>query len=193
MKKMKLYQFKTSGNCYKIRLLLSQIQVKYDVVNLSRNESRLTETFLLKSPLGKLPVLETEEIILTESMAILYYLAKNTPLLPENTLLQSEILKWMSFEQSEIQSSIAVARYFFRFEKKRKEKYITRAKETLKILNSFLKNKDFLVGNIYTIADISLYAYVHLAPEADISLNNYPNIVNWLANIESQPNYIPLY
>lgn len=191
---MKLHQFKTSGNCYKIRLFLHQLEKKCDHINLSRDGSRLSKEFLLKSPLGKVPVLEINEgNFLTESMSILYFLSQNTKFFPKDISLQTEILKWLSFEQSEIQTSIAKARYFIKFKKEIKTKYIENAKEKLKIIDFHLFGKKFLVGDIYTIADISLYAYVHLAPEIDISLNEYPNIVNWLYHVETQPKYIPMY
>jgi glutathione S-transferase len=189
---MFLYQFETSGNCYKIRLLLTQLEKKYVLINLPRDKTRLTEDFLTKSFLGKVPVLETSEIVLTESQAILYYLSKNTQFFPDDILIQSEILKWMSFEQSEVQTSIGVARYYLKFKNKKKKKYIRRTKEILKILSNYLENRTFFVKNIYTIADISLFGYIHLVEEIGISLKKYPNISTWITNVKSQPNYIKM-
>jgi len=189
---MKLYQFEKSGNCYKIRLLLSQLQKEYIIENLPRNFSKLSNEFLNKSPLGKVPFLEINDLVFTESMAILYYLSKDTFLFPKEFSSQVEIIKWLSFEQSEIQTSIARNRFLFKFKNIRENKSIKRAKKALNILNLHLENKKFLVANTYTIADISLYAYVHLSSEIDISLENYPNIILWLKNVENQANYIKI-
>lgn len=183
-----LYQFPDSGNCYKIRLYLNYLHQNYKIINLPREDAlRKNEEFLKISPLGKVPVLQVKELVLTESMAILFYLFENYDINYKyfTALEKIEILKWLSFEQSEIQWSIGRLRYIYKFSNSNKlietADLKFNAMDALKVLDNHLKNKKFILEK-YSIADISLFAYVGLSNEAGISLENYPNIHRWIKN-----------
>lgn len=184
---MILYEFVDSGNCYKIRMLLAELGMSYKRIVLSRNPHiRNTEEFLHKSPLGKVPVLELEGEYYTESLAILCFLSHCT---------KSAVLQWLSFEQSEIQTSIGAARYLYKFcNVLPDDDMIWRAHNALSVVESQLKKtQEYILNSGYSICDIALYAYIHLAPEAGISLELYPMISRWIKLIQSRPRYVGIY
>lgn len=197
----KLYEFPQSGNCYKIRLLFSNLDIplKSQVVDITKGESRSKE-HLARNPVGQVPLLEFPDgRLLPESNAILWHMARGTPLLPENSWLQTQVLRWLSFEQYKLEPNIGVARVFLKTMKKAPEEVGPVLDElqtgggfALTILEGALEGKDFLVGDAYSIADIGLYGYTHLAGEAGISLSPYPEIQRWFKNVETQPGYSPL-
>lgn len=197
----KLYEFPPSGNCYKIRLLFSNLglPLKSQVVDITKGESRSKE-YLERNPVGQVPLLEfADGRLLPESPAILWHMARGTPLLPDDPWLQTQVLRWLSFEQYKLEPNIGVARFLLKTMKKAPEKAGPVLDElqnggrfALTILDNALAGKDFLVGDVYSIADIGLYGYTHLAGDADISLSPYPDIHRWFKNVENQPGYIPL-
>ncbi len=195
---MKLYNYPPSQNCYKVRLLISNlgIQENIEIVNVSlfQGESH-TEEFYAKNPSGAVPVLEIDTSeYLPESNAILFYLAQGTQFLPNDPLLQSHVVRWLCFEQDYVQSTIATLRYWNLtgkndFFAEQIEQRKAGAHKTLGALNRQLLSIPFLLGEEYTIADISVYAYVHLSEEANLDLSKYPNVVAWFKRIKSQKGY----
>lgn len=196
-----LYEFPESGNCYKIRLLFSNLGIPFssEVVDIRKGESR-TPAFLKKNPAGQVPLLKLPDgIFLPESHAILWYVAWGTPLLPTDQWEQTQVLRWLSFEQYKLEPKVGVARFFLKSLGKSPGELGDRLKElhegahfALSVLEHDLENKKFLVGERYTIADIALYGYTHVAEEGGVSLEPYPAIRAWLKRVEAQPGYIAI-
>lgn len=201
MKKSRLlmivYGDKKSGNCYKIQLLCSNLGLtyKWQDIDILKKETQ-SQGFLDKNPNGKIPLLELDNgQLLSESNAILYYLATNTKLLPQDDYQQALVIQWQCFEQYSHEPNIAVARFiqtYLGLPNERITEYQQKQQggyKALDVMEMHLLDKDFFVDNTYSIADISLYAYTHVAYQGGFSLINYPNINRWLANIERQSGY----
>ena len=193
----KLYDFLPSGNCYKIRLLLSQLGIEYERVNVDilKKESRTPE-FLKINPNGRTPVLYHDERYLAESNAILWYLASNTTFLPQGNYEQALVLQWMFFEQFSHEPNIATPRYWVSIlnaENDYKEQLQVKTRlgyAALDVMEQHLSINDYFVGNQYSVADIALYAYTHVAEEGKFDLSQYSKIKEWFKRIESQKNYV---
>ena len=193
-----VYGMRASGNCYKLQLLLAQIGQAYRWVDVdsSRGETRTPE-FLAKNPNGKVPLLELEDgRLLPESNAILCYLADGSPLFPSDRWLRAQTLQWLFFEQYSHEPYVAVARFISGWlpadhpRQAELPRLRERGHQALAVLERELAARDFLVDGQYTIADIALYAYTHVAPAGGIELHDYPALRAWLARIEAQPGYV---
>lgn len=195
----KVYGDIYSGNCYKVKLLLTQLGIEHtwESLNVVDGDTR-TERYLAKNPNGKIPLLEFPDgTYLPESGAILWYFAENTPLLPTDRLARARVLQWMFFEQYSHEPYVAVARFMVRYlqqaethaeqlaEKQR------RGYQALDVMEQHLGSHDFFVDE-YSIADIALYAYTHVAHEGNMSLQGYPGIRAWLGRIEARPGHITM-
>ncbi|MFA5921979.1 MAG: glutathione S-transferase family protein [Methylococcaceae bacterium] len=195
----RLYDFLPSGNCYKIRLLLNQIGIDYERVNVDiLNKESRTPEFLKINPNGRTPVLYHDGKYLAESNAILWYLASDTHFLPKGKYEQALVLQWMFFEQYSHEPNIATPRYWVSI-LKAEEEYRERLKAKMKlgyaaldVMEQHLKNASYFVANQYSIADIALYAYTHVAEEGNFDLSGYKEIKAWFKRIESQENYIDI-
>jgi len=193
----KLYDFLPSGNCYKIRLLLSQLEIEYERINVDilENESRSPE-FLKINPNGRTPVLYHDGKYLAESNAILWYLSSNTHFVPKDNYEQALVLQWMFFEQFSHEPNIATSRYWISIlgeESKYREQLKTKRElgyAALDVMEKHLSSNNFFVGDKYSIADIALYAYTHVAEEGKFDLSRHHKIRNWLNRIEAQENYV---
>lgn len=195
-----LYEYAPSGNSYKLRLAMTQLGVPFKRINLdiTKGESRTPE-FLKINSNGRVPVLVLEDgERLPESNAVLWYLADGTPLLPTSKLEQAQVLQWMFFEQYSHEPFIATARYWI-FSLDAEDEYKAKLEENrpkgyaaLDVMEKHLSENDFFVGGKYSIADIALYAYTHVAEQGGYSLDAYPAIKTWFARIEAQENYIPI-
>lgn len=195
-----LYDYLSSGNGYKCRLLLAQLGIPYRRVELDilKGETRTTE-FLAKNPNGRIPALSLEDgTVLSESDAILFYLAEGTPFLPDDRLGRAQVLQWLFFEQYSHEPFIAVARFIHhllppdtprRAELPRLEQG---GHAALGVMERRLADHPFLVADRYTIADIGLYAYTHVAGEGGFDLAGYPGVRAWLARVAGQPRYLPI-
>ena len=195
-----LYEFPSSGNCYKIRLALAFLNLPYKrvTIDITRGESR-TDEFLAINPNGRIPVLEVEPgNYLPESNAALWYLASGTGLLPSSKLEQAQVLQWMFFEQYSHEPFIATSRYWIsilgaeneyrdQLDEKRPRGYAA-----LEVMDKHLQRNNFFVGNRYSIADIALYAYTHVAHEGGFSLQNYNAIKRWISRVEATENYVSI-
>jgi len=197
---MRLYDFLPSGNSYKVRLLLHQLGIPYErvPVNILKRETYAPE-FLAKNPNGRIPLLELDDgRFLAESNAILWYLAEPSRLLPTEPFQRALVLQWMFFEQYSHEPYIATARYWISILGKKQEyaQALTEKKEpgyhALGVMESHLEKNEYFVGGRYTIADIALYAYTHVAHEGEFDLSRYPAIQAWLRRVEDQPGYIPM-
>ncbi len=196
----KLYDFLPSGNGYKVRLLLTQLQIPFELIelNIVVGETRTPE-FLAKNPNGKIPLLEiAADKFISESNAILYYLSQDTPYFPQDKYEQAKVMQWLCFEQYSHEPNIATPRFWIT-ELKQADKYHKEIEQkrklgyaALNLMEEHLKNHNFFVANKYTIADIALYAYTHVAEEGGFDLTKFPTIQTWFERIENQPNYIPI-
>jgi glutathione S-transferase len=195
---MKIYGDTHSGNCYKLKLLCSLLSIQHRWISVDiLNGETQTPEFLQMNPNGKIPLLVMDGgECLAESNAILFYLARNSYLLPEDDLLLARVLQWQFFEQYSHEPYIAVARFIARYlglPEERKEEYEDKQAggyRALDVMDLRLQKGQFLVGNQCTIADISLYAYTHVADEGGFKLSRYPAILAWLKRIQSLDGYI---
>ena len=190
-----LYDYLPSGNGYKVRLLLSQLGVRFRLVekDIMKGETR-TPDFLAINPNGRIPVLELEDgRRLAESDAILFYLAEGTRFLPEERLARAEVLQWMFFEQYSHEPYIAVARFWTHYLGKAVDAEKTeRGYQALDVMERHLGVRQFFVGERYTIADVALYAYTHVAHEGGFNLVAYPNVRAWLGRVASEPEHVAI-
>jgi len=197
---VKLYDDPSSGNGYKVRLLLAQLGTSYEYVQVDilAGETR-TESFLKKNPAGKVPVLELDDgETLPESNAILYWLSQNTPYWPRDGRDQARVMRWLFFEQRSHMPYIGGARYWLAIQKAE----LTRSQrlmveelqagglKALGILDGHLRENDFLVSDSYSIADIALYAYTHVADEGGFELAPFDGIRDWITRVQLQPGYV---
>ena len=197
-----LYDYLDSGNGYKIRLLLSQLQIGYRYVeaDIMRGETR-TRDFLLRNPNGRIPVLEIEPgVHLAESNAILWYLAEGSALAPASRWARAQTLQWMFFEQYSHEPYVAVARFWlayaapedFASRKHLLPEWHAKGNAALGVMDAHLKTHDWLAGGRYSVADIALYGYTHCAGEGGFDLAVFPALSRWLGRVASQPGHIPL-
>ena len=197
-----LYSMQSSGNCYKPRLLMHQLGVGFRLVDTDagKGETR-TADFLALNPNGRVPLLTLPDgRQLPESNAILLYLAEGTRFLPADRYDRGVCYQWLFFEQYEHEPTIAVARswlsvYPDRIGKATPEQladWHRRGNRALAVMETRLSAADWLAGPAYSIADIALYAYTHVAHEGGFELNAYPGIGAWLKRVEAEPGYVPL-
>jgi len=194
---LRLYGTLESGNCYKVRLLLHQLDVPFAWIetDILQGQSRTAE-FLAKNPNGRVPVLELEDgTCLAESNAILWYLAEQTPFLPVDRLDRARVLQWMFFEQYSHEPFIATSRFYLHFlrdpdghaealAQKRGPGYAA-----LGVMERHLSAVDWMADCGYSIADIALYAYTHVAHEGGFDLGEFPAVRAWIARVASQPGH----
>jgi len=189
-----LYGYLDSGNGYKIRLLLAQLARPYTYreLDITKGTSRSPE-FLRKNPNGRTPILELEDgTCLAESNAILWYLAEGSAFLPSEPLLRAQVLQWMFFEQSSHEPFVATARFIVRhlpLDSPRRAELPMRLEQgrlALEVMETQLEGRAFFVGERYSIADIALYAYTHVAHEAQLDLAPYPKVRSWLERVSGQ-------
>lgn len=194
-----LYGFLRSGNVYKVRLLLAQPGVPYrrvDVSQLTGDTSR--PEFRAINPIGKLPTLVFEDgRMLSESGAILHYLAAGPWLWAANRWQQAQVLRWMFFEQYSHEPAIAVNRFLRVYtgpddRTSQIEANHRRGMHALSVMDAHLAQNDWFGAADYSIADIALYAYTHVAPEGDFDLAAFDNIGRWLERVRNQPAHILL-
>lgn len=189
-----------SGNCYKIKLLLNLLQLEHNWqhVDILKGETR-SEQFLARNPLGKIPLLEfANGQCLSESNAILNYLAEDSDYLPDNRYHRALVLQWQFFEQYSHEPYIATARYINKYlgmPAEKRTEYEGKQEgghRALKVMEQQLNKTVFLIGEQFTIADISLYGYTHVAHEGGFDLAQYPAIQSWLERISSLPGYVSM-
>jgi glutathione S-transferase len=197
---MRLYDYLSSGNGYKVRLVLHQLRIPFELVLLDivKGETR-TPAFLAKNPNGRIPTLELDDgTCLAESGAILWYLAEGTPLLPEDRLQRAQVLQWMFFEQYSHEPYVAVARawlHLFGLDDERRRQLPQKQKlgyDALAVMDGHLASRRFFVGERYSIADVALYAYTHVADEGGFDLGRLPHVRAWLERVATQPGYVSI-
>ena len=198
---LRLYNSAVSGNCYKVRLLLAHHGLEYETVELS-----VVDRSNRKDVLGELnPGLRVPTLVLDdgrplgESNAILWYFGDGTQYVPDDRYERAQVLQWQFFEQYSHEPNIAVARFLIAYSELPRERYEERLPGVMKggyaaldAMESHLSDRSFLVGERYTLADISLYAYTHVAHEGGFDLEPYPAIGAWLDRVAGQPGHVPI-
>jgi len=194
-----LYSMQRSGNCYKVRLALAQLALPYNLVEIDilKGDTR-TPDFLAKNPSGHVPLLEAAPgRYLPESGAILWYLAGGTPLAPENRLDRAETLQWMFFEQHSLEPYVGSAHFWLVLIKGGRElqmhaieEWMEKGYQALRVMEQHLENHRFFAAGRYTIADISLYSFTHVANECGFDLTGFPAVRAWLKRVSEQPRHI---
>jgi glutathione S-transferase len=190
---LRLHDYASSGNCYKVRLLLAQLGREYErvPVDIFAGDT-LTDEFARLNPARHTPVLEEDgREPLSESNAILVHLAHGTDFLSDDP----QVLRWLFYEQAEIIPGIAGLRFRLQTGRMAPDSGTARYLRTvgsncLRILDEHLSTREFLTGDDYTVADISVYAYVHRAHEAGFDLDEHPNVREWTARIEGTAGYM---
>ncbi len=197
---MKIYGDTQSGNCYKLQLVCSLLGVTYEwiAIDILKGETR-SESFLKLNPNGQIPVCVTDEgDVLTESNAILFHLARDSEYWPDDKLMQTRVLQWLFFEQYSHEPTIAVARFikhYLGMPEERRAEYESKLESgycALGLMEDSLRNQNFLTGEQCSIADISLFAYTHVAAEGGFDLSAYRAIQAWIARIQSIPGHVPM-
>jgi glutathione S-transferase len=196
-----LYSMQRSGNSYKARLALAQLDIPYRLVEIDilKGESHTPE-FLAKNPNGQVPLLEVAPgRYLAESNAILWYIAGGTPLAPEDRIGRAEALQWMFFEQHSLEPNIGAAYFWLALVKGGRdlqqhalEDWMEEGNRALGVMEKHLALNDFFVDTGYTIADIALYAYTHVTHQCDYDLTAFPAIRAWLERVVNEPGHVAM-
>jgi glutathione S-transferase len=195
---LRLYDYLASGNGYKIRLLLTQLDIPFERIELDilKGETR-TPQYLARNPNGRIPLLELGNgTNLAESNAILFYLAEGTSFLSDQRLERAQSLQWMFFEQYSHEPNIATSRFWLQhFELTPERSAGLQLKRplgyaALDVMERHLTERNFFVGERYSIADIALYAYTHVAEEGGFELNRYAAVRSWLGRVRTQPRHV---
>jgi glutathione S-transferase len=197
----KLYSMQRSGNSYKVRLALALLDAPYGAieVDILQGESR-TPDFLAKNPSGQVPLLEVAEgRYIAESNAILWYLAVGTSLAPEGRIDRAEALQWMFFEQHALEPNIGAAYFWLSLVRGGRdlqthalEDWMERGYAALQVMENHLKAHDYFAAGQFTVADIALYGYTHVADRCDFDLAAFPAIRAWLRRIEQAPGFVTM-
>jgi glutathione S-transferase len=191
-----LYDYLPSGNGYKVRLLLRQLGRDFTLVekDIVKGETQ-TPNFLAMNPNGRIPMLVEDDTVLVESNAILFYLARGTAFLPDAALAQARVLQWMFFEQYSHEPNIATVRHWLCHLGRHEDEPAVQEKRAagyraLGVMGNHLADRVYFVGDAYSIADIALYAYTHVAPEGGFDLGDYPAVNAWLNRVRRQPGHV---
>jgi glutathione S-transferase len=196
-----LYSMQRSGNSYKVRLALAQLDIPYRLVEVDilKGESRTPE-FLAKNPNGQVPLLEVApNRYIAESNAILWHIVSGSRLRPENRLDRAEALQWMFFEQHSIEPNLGAAYFWLALVKGGRDlqrhaldDWMEEGNLSLAVMENHLKRHRYFVAERYSVADVALYAYAHLAHLCDFDLRPFPAIRAWLDRVASEPQHIQM-
>jgi glutathione S-transferase len=191
---LRLYDYAASGNCYKVRLLLALTGRECDRVSVDIFAGdTLTNEYALLNPARETPVLELDDgSVLTQSNAILWYLANGTEYLPADAYGQAAVAQWLFFEQERVMSGIGGARFRTLTGRNpdRLQGLLALGRSALEILDVHLGERDYLVGDRCSIADLSIFAYTHVAGDAGFELAAYPAVVDWLERVRREPAFV---
>jgi glutathione S-transferase len=190
-----------SGNCYKVRLALAHLDIPYEPVEVDilKGDTHTPE-FLAKNPNGQVPLLQVAPgRFIAESNAILWYVAGGSPLVPEDRVDRADMLQWMFFEQHSLEPNIGAAYFWLALVKGGRElqrhaleDWMEEGYRALGVMEKHVARNDFFAAGRYTIADIALYGYTHLAHHCDYDLSRYPAVRAWLDRIAAQPGHVTM-
>jgi glutathione S-transferase len=191
-----LYEHPSSGNCLKARVMLDQVGADYERVELDlfAGETRTPEHFA-RNPDGRIPVLELDDgTYLAESGAILLYLAEGTQYLPDDPVARARVHAWMFFEQNQVEANIGVARFLSLCGRASSVSEVfadrqRRGRDALATLDRGLQGREWLVGDAYSVADLALYGYVHVADDAGVPLAEHRAVSAWVKRVAALPGF----
>ncbi|WP_417789821.1 glutathione S-transferase family protein [Terasakiella pusilla] len=195
-----LYSDQGSGNCYKVRLVMHQLghALKIREMDVLADDC-LTPEFLAINPVGKIPTLVFEDgRVLSESNAILLHFAEGTDLMPTDAFDKAKVYQWLFWEQYSHETAIAVARFSMHYmgqtekEDPRLPQLWKKGYTALDVMENHLKEHDFFAGGRYSVADISLFAYTHVADEGGFDLSRYPKVNAWIERVKAQTGWKPM-
>jgi len=196
-----LYSMRRSGNCYKVRLALAQLDIPHELIEIDilKGETRTPE-FLAMNPSGHVPLLQVgRDRHIAESNAILWYVAGGTPLVPEDRVDRAEMLQWMFFEQHSLEPNLGAAYFWLtlvrggrELQQHALEDWMEEGYRALGVMDKHLARNRFVAAGQYTIADIALYGYTHVAHTCDYDLARFPAVRDWLARVADQPNHVTM-
>ena len=198
-----LYSMSSSGNSYKVRLILAQLEMPFKHIGVEYdggNEFTKSEEFKRKNPTAKVPLVEFEDgQFLSESNAILLYFADETPFVPKDKLERARMWQWMFFEQNFHEGSVATRAANLKYKDRKHlrtpeilEPLLESGNKALDVMEAQLLKTPYLAGEHYSAADIALYAYTHSAEQGGFDLNSRHGISAWLKRVAEQPNHVPL-
>jgi glutathione S-transferase len=201
--KLVLHEYSASGNCYKVRLTAALVGARlerreYDIM---KGETRTPNFLANVNPNGRIPVLQVGDRFIPESNAASYYLAEGTSLIPTAPFDHADMLHWMFWEQYNHEPNIATLRFWMRWIKPENLNDMQRLQmpakrqagnAALKLMDEHLAGRDWFVGGSLSLADVCLFAYTHVAGDADFDLNRYPNVATWIERVKGQPRYVAL-
>ena len=199
---MRLHDNLSSGNGYKVRLLLAQLGIPFERIeyDVDAGETRTPGFLENVNPNGRIPVLEEDDgRLLPESNAALFYLAEGTPFLPDGRFERAQVLRWMFFEQYSHEPNIATPRFWIthgvKIDEEKRLALETKRRlghDALGVMEKHLAENDFFAGGHYSVADIALYAYTHVAGEGGFDLAGYPAVRAWISRVAAQSGHIPI-
>jgi len=196
---IKLYDYLDSGNGYKARLILTLLGLPFERIELDIvTGATRTPAFLQLNPNGRIPTVVLDDgRVLAESNAILWYFAEGSRFLPTDRFERAQVLQWLCFEQYSHEPNIATVRFWVHIARDKEKPEQTADKrrlgiDALGVMETHLQGRSFFVGERYSIADIALYAYTHVAQEGGFDLAPYPAIRAWLARVAAEPGHIPI-
>ena len=203
MGQMILHEYAPSGNCYKVRLTAAHLGIPLERRNhdIMKGETRTPDFLANINANGRIPVLQESNRFLPESNAACFYLADGSALIPEDKYDRADMLHWMFWEQYNHEPNIATVRFWLRYvglealSGQQREQIPLKRKagnEALKLMDGHLTGRDWFVGNSFSLADICLFAYTHVADEADFDLELYPNVIAWRERIMELPNHVEM-
>jgi glutathione S-transferase len=196
---LRLYDSRLSGNAWKVRILLKQLDIPFERVSLDLAKGAAKEpAFRARSKFARVPVLEFDDgRTLAESCAIILYLAEGSPLLPDDRYLRAEVTSWLFFEQADLLRALAYPRFFrlrgIAGEMAAKIEFFQEiGYPALEKLDDWLKNRDWLVDGRYTLADLGVFPYVSMASDGGYDMTRFPAIEAWLTRVKAQPGWVPM-
>lgn len=198
-----LHEYSQSGNCYKVRLTAAMVMKplerrEYDIM---KGETRSPVFLSRVNPNGRIPVLQVNDRFIPESNAACYYLAESSNLVPTDPFEHADMLHWMFWEQYNHEPNIATLRFWMRWVKAENLTDLQRLQmpakrkagnEALQLMNDHLEGRGWFVGDQASLADICLFAYTHVAGDADFDLERYPNVVRWIERMKGHPRYVAI-
>jgi glutathione S-transferase len=201
--KIILHEDPASGNCYKVRLTAAHVGLPIETraYDIMKGETRTPEFLANVNANGRIPVLQVGDRFIPESNAACFFLADGSTLVPSDKFDRADMLRWMFFEQYNHEPNIATVRFWLCFvglealTGLQREQIAVKRKagnEALQLMNEHLAEREWLVGDAITLADICLFAYTHVADEAGFDLNLYPNVIAWMERIMLHPRHIEM-
>lgn len=203
IERCKLHEYSASGNCYKVRLTAALLGIplerrEYDIM---KGETRTPEFLQNVNANGRIPVLEIGARFIPESNAACYYIADGSNLIPTERFDHADMLRWMFWEQYNHEPNVATLRFWMRWvgtdnlselQRLQMTPKRTAGNAALKLMDDHLGGQEWFVGDGMSLADICLFAYTHVAGDADFDLMSYPHVVDWIERIKGHPNYLAI-